>query len=520
MTAARRIRGVATYLVLGSFVVAAVTPHAAPQPPGYELRGEAALVRVYDLILEARFDDARAALEGACGPAPPEACDVLAAAALWWQVQLDPESRAQDPTLGDAIERAIHGTQAWRERDPDNPESWFYLASAYGIRVQWQVLRGERLAAARDGGRIKQALERALALDPEFDDAYFGLGLYKYYAAVAPTVARVLRFLLRLPGGNRAEGLADMLRARAGGRLLQGEADYQLHVIYLWYERDVPRALARLEALQEQYPGNPHFLMKIARVRETYEHDITAALQTWQRLLTDAESARVNEPALAEVQARFGIARMVDALHETDRAIEHLQAVIDTHPDRPYSSRALAHLRLGQAHDRLGARADAMAAYRAAVDALPARDPHDVRAQAAARLRQAPDATAAEAFRLSIDGWRRLERGDVPGATTALERAVALAPEEPVARYRLARAVRARGADAEALVHLQQAIREARACPAPILGEVYLETGRVHERLNQDADARSAYATAASLFGAAAETRASAARALARLTPS
>ena len=60
--------------------------------------------------------------------------------------------------------------------------------------------------------------------------------MYRYYADVAPAAARLLRFLLLLPGGNRQEGLAQMLRARDEGRLLQGEADYQLHIIYLWYE--------------------------------------------------------------------------------------------------------------------------------------------------------------------------------------------------------------------------------------------------------------------------------------------
>jgi hypothetical protein len=41
-----------------------------------------------------------------------------------------------------------------------------YLGAAYGTRVQFRVLREQRLSAARDGKRIKESLERALALDP------------------------------------------------------------------------------------------------------------------------------------------------------------------------------------------------------------------------------------------------------------------------------------------------------------------------------------------------------------------
>ena len=41
------------------------------------------------------------------------------------------------------------------------------------------MLRGEKLAAARDGKRIKEALEHATALEPDLEDAYFGIGLYQ-----------------------------------------------------------------------------------------------------------------------------------------------------------------------------------------------------------------------------------------------------------------------------------------------------------------------------------------------------
>jgi tetratricopeptide (TPR) repeat protein len=520
MMAARWSRAAVAYVVFGCLVTSATTPVAGGpgQPPGYELTGEAGLVRAYDAILDARFDAVDAALEEACGPAPPEACEVLAAAALWWRIQLDPENRALDPVFSEAVEHAIRRTHDWTARDPDNAEAWFYLGGAYGARVQWRVLRGERLAAARDGGRIRQALERAIALEPGFDDAYFGLGMYKYYAAVAPAAARVLRFLLLLPGGNRAEGLEQMRQARARGRLLQGEADYQLHVIDLWYERDVPQALARLHDLRARYPGNPHFPMQIAHVRETYEHDITASLETWRRLLAAAEGRRVNEAALAATRARLETARLLDALHETDRAIAELEAVVAAAPERPYASLALAHLRLGLAHDRLGAREAAVVAYKAALAALPPHDPHDVRGQAAERLRRAPDRAEVEAFGLSLQGWRRFEQRDLAGARAALDRSVVLRPQEPVARYRLARVLQAEEADAEALAQFEQAMRHGRAAPAPILGEVYLEAGRTYERIGQRDGARAAYAAAASLVGAAGETRAAATAALSRLT--
>jgi len=183
-----------------------------------DLRGADALVRVYEAILDARFDQVEAALAQARKVAPREACDVLAATATWWRIQLDPDSHALDRRFLAEADEAIRSTEAWAAREPQSAEAHFYAGAAYAARVQWRVLRDEKLAAARDGKRIKTALERAIALDPDLDDAYFGVGMYQYYADVAPATAKILRFLLRLPGGNRTEGLAQMQRARTRGR--------------------------------------------------------------------------------------------------------------------------------------------------------------------------------------------------------------------------------------------------------------------------------------------------------------
>lgn len=484
-----------------------------------ELRGLDGLVRVYDFILEARFDQVDAELRRACGPAPKEACDVLAATAIWWKIQLDPHSEALDPEFSTAVDAAIASTEAWTEREPDSAEAWFYVGGAYAARVQWKVLRGEKLSAARDGKRILQALEQALALDPALDDAYFGMGMYKYYADVAPAAARMLRFLFLLPGGDRQEGLAEMQRARARGKLLQGEADYQLSIIYLWYEEETARAIHLLEGLRTQYPGNPLFSAQIARIQDDYLHDITASLATWRSQLASAREHRSNAPILAEAQARLEIARLLDELHQTDHAIEHLEAIVDARPPKPYSALALAYLRLGAAKDRLGARAEALAAYRAAIVSAPTPDAHEIREAAAGRLRDAPNAREAEAYRLSLDGWRLFEENDLAGAAAALERSLALEDDAPVTRYRLGRVLQARKQEAPALAQFETTIRHARRCPAPILGNAYLEAARLHERAARRDQAISYYRIASTLFGAAVDTKTAATRALRRLRP-
>ncbi len=488
--------------------------------PAAELRALDGLVRTYDLILDARFEQVDAELRRACPPAPLEACEVLAATALWWRIQLDPESPRLDAEFSTAAERAIASTEAWAARAPKEADAWFYLGGAYAVRVQFRVLRNEKLAAARDGKRILHALERALAIDPAIDDAYFAIGMYKYYADVAPAGARILRVLLLLPGGDRKQGLEQMLRARTRGRLLQGEADYQLHIIYLWYERQTARALQILEGLRARYPGNPLFLAETARIQDEYLHDPTASLESWNALLGAVRDQRSNAAELAEARSRLAIAQLLESVHETDRAMEHLRAVVALRPKAPFGAWPLAHLRLGEAYDRIGDRSAALQSYRTALSLAPYPDEHRVRSTVSARTRRAPDDRHAEAYRSSLEGWRLFEKGDTEGAEAALERSLALNDADPVAHYRMGRVLQAGRKETPALEQFEWAIRGARNCPAPILGSAYLEAARLHEHAGHRERALARYGTAASLLGAAAETHAAASRALARLRAS
>lgn len=374
------------FALVVSWLVIAATP--AVRPAEAALTEGSRLAGIYGTILEARFEDARQQLAQACPPAPAEACQVLGVVALWWQIVLDPDSRHLDPRLEQAARAAIGAARAWTGREPQRAEAWFYLAAAHAPLVQWRVLRGERLAAARDGNRIRSALQRALELDPGLHDAHFGIGLYHYYAGVAPRAVSILRWLLLLPGGDRARGLREMLQARDHGVLLRGEADYQLHWVYVWYEKKPADAVALLRGLDSRYPSNPVFLQRIAEVQHEYFHDHRASADAWQSLLQRAQAERVSAWRLSEVRARLGLAAELVELSQTARAIDQLAEVVAMRPSEPYGARASAHVQLGEAYDRLGKRDLAVAAYEAALALAPDDDPARVRARARTGLRR------------------------------------------------------------------------------------------------------------------------------------
>ncbi len=358
------------------------------QPTG-GLTEAARLAAIYDTILAARLDAARDELARACPPAPEPACDTLREVALWWRIQQDQSDRALDAEMERTAAAAIASTTRWTGQEPQSAEAFFYQAAARAPLEQWRVVRGQRLAAARDGKRIKDALERALELDPSLQDAWFGIGLYHYYADVAPAALKFLRMLLLLPGGDRREGLQEMLRARDQGQLLRGEADYQMHWLYLWYEHEPTRALELLRGLDARYRSNPIFLQRIADVEHTYFSDHAASARTWETLLARASAGEVELASIADVRARIGLASELNELAQHRRALTILEPVIGhgaTAP--PYAARALVQLARGDALAALGDRSGARAAYDDAIASTPRDDPDDVRTRARRAIAQ------------------------------------------------------------------------------------------------------------------------------------
>jgi tetratricopeptide (TPR) repeat protein len=446
------------------------------------LTGAAPIARVYDAIFDAQFERVPGLLTQACPPAPADVCALLDVVSLWWQIQLDPESRSRDSRFTARADAVVAGMEAWTRREPDRAEAWFYLGGAYGVRAQWRVLRGETIAAARDGKRIKDALERSLALDPGLQDAYFGIGLYHYYADVAPAAAKVLRFLLSLPGGDKVEGMKEMLRARSGGQLLRDEADYQLHVIDLWYEKQPQHALALLRGLRERHPRNPHFPEQIARIEEVYLHDHAASLQSWRTLLDAAEAGRVAMPDMAMTAARLALAPEADARFETDIAVAWLQQIVATAQPAPFGAVQRAQQMLRRFRGRLDA-------------------PNDT----------------ARAYRLSLEGWRAYEHGALIDAARLLNQAVALRPKDTVARYRLARVLDAQNNDDAAVEMYESVLLAFTTTPPAFYAYASLDAARLYEQRGEIPRAAELYRRARSIFGADSATIDASSRALARL---
>jgi tetratricopeptide (TPR) repeat protein len=118
---------------------------------------------------------------------------------------------------------------------------------------------------------------RCLELNPNMADAYMGLGLYNYYADTLSAMAKVLRFFLGIPGGDKRVGLRQLETAATKGELTQTEARFNMAKNLRNYDRDYARAAEAAAPITSEFPENPLFLLLAGDLSAKLGHNDEAA---------------------------------------------------------------------------------------------------------------------------------------------------------------------------------------------------------------------------------------------------
>ena len=134
-----------------------------------------------------------------------------------------------------------------------------YAAMADALASRLYSLRGEYRATARVGVRARENFQKAIAMDPSLSDAYTGLGLYNYYVDTLSTLARLLRFVMGIPGGSKEQGIQQLERAIREGTITPPVARFYLALNLENYDQQYEQALQVIQPLVEKYPDNAIF---------------------------------------------------------------------------------------------------------------------------------------------------------------------------------------------------------------------------------------------------------------------
>ncbi|NKE66424.1 hypothetical protein RAMLITH_11380 [Ramlibacter sp. RBP-2] len=149
----------------------------------------------------------------------------------------------REPVRLELLQQAAQRGEAQAAREPRNPNAWYWQAYALG-RYSQGISVSKALAQGL-GGRIKEALERTIKLQPRHADAHIALGAFhaEVIDKVGPLVAGMTY------GAKKELGLKLFQDALAihplspigmieyGNALLMLEGDERLGEATAWYDR-------------------------------------------------------------------------------------------------------------------------------------------------------------------------------------------------------------------------------------------------------------------------------------------
>jgi hypothetical protein len=169
----------------------------------------------------------------------------------------DQKTSSFDSQFFAAVDRALNSSRRMLVNPETKATGLFYSGIARGLRGQLYSLRKQTSKSASEGKQMRADLMEAVSRDSLLaPDAYLGLGSYNYYVDVLSPLLKIFRFLLRIPGGDRRNGLEQLRMASQRATLFAPEAQYELARILGVREELHSESMALFRDLSGRYPGN------------------------------------------------------------------------------------------------------------------------------------------------------------------------------------------------------------------------------------------------------------------------
>lgn len=263
------------------------------------------------------------------------------------------------------LDDSIDGIKRWIKKHPNDSNGYMGIGALYGLRALFNMRNRNWITSYFAGRKAISNLEKSLKLDPTYYDAYFGLGIYEYFAGTLPSVIKVLARVVAIKGDPN-EGVDYLNIARTKAHFTSDSA--KLILIEVQNTRNSPfyapdKSLEYIRQLRAKFPTNP--LMRYVEIICLYEtknyEGVTQQANEFLRLIgSDKFHKDIYIPraytALGTVQMAQGNFEKARALFEESRQ--------KTKNQEPSRWGVWNELRLGQVYDVLGQRQQAKAQYK------------------------------------------------------------------------------------------------------------------------------------------------------------
>ena len=263
------------------------------------------------------------------------------------------------------LDDSISGIKRWIKKNPDDPNAYMGIGALYGLRAMFTMRNRSWITAYFSGRKAISNLEKSMELDPTYYDAYFGLGIYNYFAGTLPSVIKILAKIVAIKG-DVDTGVKQLNVAREKATFTSDSA--KLLLIEVQNTRgnkyyDPEKSLQYIQELHAKFPANPlmHYVVLICQF-ETGDYD--AVLAGGQEFLELIGSNKFyKEIYIPRAYTAIGTSYMAKGEWEKARdAFEAGRAA--TANQEPSRWGVWNEYRLGQVYDVLGEREKAIAQYK------------------------------------------------------------------------------------------------------------------------------------------------------------
>jgi tetratricopeptide (TPR) repeat protein len=269
-------------------------------------------------------------------------------------------ARRQEAALLHELDHTIAMCDSMLELDENDAAAYLYRGWAYINKAQTLLIARHMRAAAGSSRHGKSDFDKFYELHPEGDpDAATVLGSFLYFADTLPGFFKFIRWLVRLPGGDRERGLELMEEGAAGRGYTYPDAVLMLAVTYYLFDGNLEDSARMLDQAVRDYPHHP-WVVEYSCSMSFLFPELTGRAAAVETALLDGwnDTTRGWDEAV-RYRILWSLGRQFTQLGDYEEALSSMTAIAADAPAEPFWIAPTSHLSAISLAARLGRSLDA-----------------------------------------------------------------------------------------------------------------------------------------------------------------
>jgi tetratricopeptide (TPR) repeat protein len=272
----------------------------------------------------------------------------------------------------DSIANSMRLAQARIDKNANDTAGLYALGVAHGLRANYNFLVKKAWKdSLSDATAARKLHNKVVELDPKLIDAQLVQGVHDYVVGSLPWHWKMLGFLVGFRG-DRETGIKTLQLVAEKGNLNKYDAQVLLAAIYR-REKKPKDALPLLNGLISRFGRNYLFRLETVQMYGDLG-DKASALAQLAQIEKLKRSGAAGYASLPIEKIFYYRGNLLFWYNDLDAAVEQLRRVTPRASSLDLHTAMMTWLRLGQALDMKGQRAEAMAAYKQAIATAPQSD--------------------------------------------------------------------------------------------------------------------------------------------------